>query len=214
MAGQRIARESDPAERRHRARKPSRRRHPQASQAGVMSDASIVTTSLPLLHAWEGAVQAEKGLFTLVDGRTIPGAWEPKPDQYDSKAIPTPFARAEAMRLILQHIDEATEHPFAAQIQYLLLGVASAVLRLEPDTLGHDRYDILGRALLQVDEDARYFCHVLWTTGGRTRSCGITYRSSLFSPHARRSPEEWSELAEAVRPKEKRAIELIAEWRA
>jgi len=179
-----------------------------------MSDASNVTTSLPLLHAWEGAVQAEKGLFTLVDGRTIPAAWEPKPDQYDSKAIPTPFARAEAMRLILQHIDEAADHPFATQFQYLLLGIASAVLRLEPDTLGHDRYDNLGRALLQVDEEARYFCHILWTTGGRTRSFGISNRSSLFSPHARRSREEWSELAEAVRPKEKRAIELIAEWRA
>jgi hypothetical protein len=179
-----------------------------------MTDAPTVTTSVPLLPSWEGAVQAEKGLFTLVDGKTIPGSWEPRPDQYDSKAIPTPFARAEAMRLILQHIDEAGGHPFATQFQYLLLGIASAVLRLEPDTLAHEKYDNLGRALSQVDEDARYFCHILWTGGGRTRSFGITYRTSLFSPHARRSPEEWSELAEAVRPKEKRALELIAEWRA
>lgn len=179
-----------------------------------MTDAPTVITSVPLLHSWEGAVQAEKGLFTLVDGKTIPGSWEPRPDQYDSKAIPTPFARAEAMRLILQHVDEAGGHPFATQFQYLLLGIASGVLRLEPDTLAHDKYDNLGRALSQVDEDARYFCHILWTGGGRTRSFGITYRTSLFSPHARRSAEEWSELAEAVRPREKRAIELIAEWRA
>lgn len=40
-----------------------------------------------------------------------------------------------------------------------------------------------------------------------------TYRSSLFSPHARRTKEEWSELAEAVRPREKRAIEILLEWR-
>ena len=179
-----------------------------------MSEPTTVITSIPLLHSWEGAVQAEKGLFTLVDGKTIPGSWEPKPDQYDSKAIPTPFARAEAMRLILQHVDEAGGHAFATQFQYLLLGIASGVLRLEPDTLAHEKYDNLGRALTQVDEDARYFCHILWTSGGRTRSFGITYRTSLFSPHARRSPEEWSELAEAVRPREKRAIELLSEWRA
>lgn len=179
-----------------------------------MTDAPTTVTAIPLLHSWQGAVQAEKGLFTLVDGKTIPGSWEPKPDQYESKAIPTPFARAEAMRLVLQHIDEADGHVFATQFHYLLLGIASGILTLEPDTLAHEKYDNLGRALSQVDEEARYFCHVLWTKDGRTRSFGITYRTALFSPHARRSPGEWSELADAVKPKEKRAIELVAEWRA
>lgn len=179
-----------------------------------MTDTPTVVTSIPLLHSWEGAVQAEKGLFTLVDGQTMPGSWEPKPDQYESKAIPTPFARAEAMRLILQRVDEASEHPFATHFHYLLLGIAAGVLTLEPDTLEHEKYDNLGRALRQVDEDARYFCHVTWTKDGRKRSFGITYRTSLFSPHARRSSSEWSELADAVKPKEKRALEILAEWRA
>jgi hypothetical protein len=170
-------------------------------------------TAVPLLHRWEGALPSQHGLFTLGDGKTIPGTWEPRPDQYDSKAIPTPFARAEAMRLILQRIDEASGHPLAMKFRYLLLGIASGVLTLEPDTLAHDRYDNLGRALSQVDDEARYFCHILWPSEGRARSYGITYRTSLFSPHARRAPDEWSELADAVRPKETRAIELLLEWR-
>jgi hypothetical protein len=179
-----------------------------------MSATTMTATALPLLHVWEGAVQAEKGLFTLVDGRSIPGAWEPRPDQYESKAIPTPFARAEAMRLILQRIDEAGTHPFGAQFQYLLLGVAAGVLALEPDSLAHPKFDNLGRALRQVDEDARYFCHVEWARDGRTRGFGLTYRTSLFSPHARRAPAEWNELADAIKPKEKPALELVGQWRA
>lgn len=179
-----------------------------------MTEATMTATSIPLLHVWEGAVQAEQGLFTLADGQTIPGAWEPRPDQYESKAIPTPFARAEAMRLILQRIDEAAGHPFATRFHYLLLGVAAGILTLEPDSLAHPRYDNLGRALRQVDEDASYFCQISWARDGRTRSFGLTYRTSLFSPHARRSPGEWSELADAIKPQEKRALELLAEWRA
>lgn len=179
-----------------------------------MTQPTISATSLPLLHTWEGAVPAEQGLFTLVDGRTIPGAWEPRPEQYESKAIPTPFARAEAMRLILQRIDEAAGHPYARQFQDLLLGIAAGVLSLQPDSLKHEKYDNLGRALCQVDEDARYFCHVTWQAGGRARSFGLTYRSSLFSPHARRTAGEWSELADAIKPQEKRAVEILAEWRA
>ena len=170
------------------------------------------TTAVPLLPSWDAVISTTHGLFTLGDGIQIPSAWEPKPSDYDPKAIPTPFARAEALRLVLARIDEAKDHPYAVHFRWLLLGVAAGVLELEADDFGSERYDNLGRALRQVDPDARYFCRLIGPAGA-PRSYGITYRSSMFSPHARRAASEWNELADAIKPRETQALALLSDWR-
>ncbi len=186
----------------------------------MSSEPQMAATAVALVPTWKAALSKASGLFILADGVAIPGDWEVKPDQWtgdtgdmvfpNPKAIPTPFARAEATRLVLAQIDQAFNHVLALRFRDLLLGVAAGVLTVEPDDLASPEHDNLGRALLQVDRDARYFCQLKW----RGLSYGITYRTSLFSPHTRRTREEWAALAEAIKPLEPDALTLLCDWRA
>ncbi len=169
-------------------------------------------TSIPLVHSWDNQpVQAASGLFTLGNGVEIPARWQPQVADIDAPAIPTPFARAEAVRLVLARADEGTNHDLLRDFKWLLLGLAAGVLRLEPADLVNEEYGNLGRALLQVDPDARYFCRVLWPD--RALAFGATYRSCLMWGHARRTKEDWDRLAAAVQPRHAQALTLLSEWR-
>ena len=190
-----------------------------------MSDPHITATSVALVSSWKAALTRASGLFILADGVAIPGDWEVKPDQWvansgemvfpNPKAIPTPFARAEATRLVLAEIEQAFGHLYAVQFRWLLLGIASGVLSVEPDDLSSPEHDNLGRALLQVDPEAQYFNHLTWRRGaGSALEFGITYRSSLVSPHTRRTKAEWDALSEAIKPLEPDALTLLCDWRA
>ena len=170
-------------------------------------------SSIPLLHVWgAGPVATARGLFAIGTGTEIPNGWEPNPGEYEPQAVPTPFARAEATRLVLARVEEAHDHYLFDQFRWLLLGVASGVLQVEPADLGDPAYDNLGPALRQVDPEARYFCRVLWPGNGNMMM-GASYRSCLFWGHARRAKLEWDNLARMVRPLEAQAKTLLADWR-
>lgn len=190
-----------------------------------MSDPQMTNTAVALVSSWKAALTKSSGLYILADGVAIPGDWELKPDQWVStngemvfpnpKAIPTPFARAEATRLVLAQIDKAFQHLYAVQFRWLLMGVASGVLAVEPDDLSSPEHDNLGRALMQVDPGAQYYGHLRWNRSvGTALEFGITYRTSLFSPHTRRTKEEWDFLSEAIKPLEPDALTLLCDWRA
>ncbi|MCC6645054.1 MAG: hypothetical protein IT374_05710, partial [Polyangiaceae bacterium] len=166
----------------------------------------------PLLHAYDQAPsRVTPGVFPILDGKTIPAAWQPTPAEYEAVAFPTPFARAEATRLVLTQVEDAGDHPLWQQFRVMLLGVASGVLDLAPSDLASPAFDNFGRALLRVDEDARYFCRVLSTDP--SVAFGATYRSCLFWGHARRQSQEWDQVHHAVVPREKEALQVLADWR-
>ncbi len=168
--------------------------------------------SIPLLHSWDNQkVEVSHGLFTIGDGHTLPRLWEPLAREYDARALPTPFARAEATRLVLAQADAAEGHELLTRFTLLLLGVAAGVLRLQPRDLQTPAFDNLGRALLQVEPDARYFSRVVWPQAQLVY--GATHRASLLWAHARRTKHEWDQLAQAIQPLEAHAYEVLADWR-
>lgn len=46
--------------------------------------------SVALVHIWSEPVAKAHGLFPVLDGNTIPGAWKPEALQYTPDALPTP----------------------------------------------------------------------------------------------------------------------------
>lgn len=167
---------------------------------------------IPLLHEWTGpAEKTNKGLFQIgSDGRTIPAVWALKPAACEPEAFPTPFARAEATRLVLENIESAGQHRlFNTEFKWLVLGIAAGVLSLEPEDLLSADYDNLGRALFQVDADAQYFCRIVHDK----LVYGMTYRTCLAWGHARRQDDDWSALSRAVQPKLKEGLQVLADWR-
>jgi hypothetical protein len=160
------------------------------------------------------------GVFTIHDGVAIPGGWGPS--AYEPAALPTPFARAEALRLVLaRHLTTPGELPpvHAALLgcfDTMLLGVASGALTADNCDLRDDkRFDNLGRALYSVDPEARFFSVLrAREPAGTRRLFGITHHAALFSPHARRTKAEWDSLANAIGTRRGPALALIAEWRA
>ncbi len=166
----------------------------------------------PLLHSYDQAPSGVRpGLFPILDGKTIPAAWQPTPAEYDPVAFPTPFARAEATRLVLTQVEDAGPHPLWQQFRVMLLGVASGALELALSDLATPAYDNFGSALLRVDAEARYFCRVLSSDGSTT--FGATYRTCLFWGHARRQSQEWDQIHHAILPREKEALQVLADWR-
>jgi hypothetical protein len=171
-----------------------------------------MSTSIPLLHVWDNQKIAPRtGLFPIGDGVEIPKTWELPPGEYDARALPTPFARAEATRLVIGRVDEAAEHPLLLQFQWLLLGIASGVLTVEPQDLTSPAFDNFGRALLNVGEDVRYLGRIVWLE--RELAFGATYPSCLVWSHARRTQSEWDALAQAVQPHQTHALAVLADWR-
>jgi hypothetical protein len=164
--------------------------------------------SLPLLHSFPGNPIDAKGLQRL--GNTIPRGWEPEPNTYDPAAFPTPFGRAEATALVLR-TGTLGVHRLFDEFKWLLLGVVSGVLRVVPDDLV--RLDNLGRALMLVDPEARYFSRIVWGTSGPATVFGMTYRTCLFWSHARREDSDWSRLRSAVEPRMSIALTLLDQWR-
>ena len=166
---------------------------------------------IPLLHEWSGpAEKTNKGLFQIgSDGRTIPAIWELKPTACEPEAFPTPFARAEATELVLKHVESASQHRLNTEFKWLVLGVASGVLSLEPRDLLSEAYDNLGRALCQVDPNAQYFCQMTH----KQLVYGMTYRTCLAWGHARRGDGDWTALAQAVLPVHGEALQVLADWR-
>lgn len=168
---------------------------------------------IALLHPWNPTEKAEKGLFQIgSDGRTIPDVWRLKPAGCEPEAFPTPFARAEATRLVLEKVE--TAHPLFNEFRWLVLGIAAGVLSLEPEDLSSPDYDNLGRALMQVDKDAQYFSRISFGP----LLYGVTYRSCLAWGHARRQGQDglgadWAKLAAAIKPLEKHALQVLADWR-
>jgi hypothetical protein len=171
--------------------------------------------TFPLLHVFDRvAVPTKPGLFPIADGVTIPAGWQPLPKEYEPEALPTPFARAEATRLVLAQLDEAEENPLLKQFEWLLLGIATGALELDPQDLRSDAFDNFGHALLRVDEQARYFCRILARVpGGGHLSFGATYRTCLVWSHARRQPSDWDQLMRAVVPLQTEALQVLCDWR-
>ncbi len=166
-----------------------------------------------LLHSYSANVPERPGLFPLGDGTNLPAEWQPDPRQYQPAALPTPFARAEATTLVLEQ-SAPGEHPLFDQFGWMLLGVVSGVLRLAPDDLRDDRYDNFGKALLQVDDGARYFSRVVWPDGASGGLLfGASYRTCLLWPHARRVASQWNALAQAIQGRQSEALVLLAQWR-
>jgi hypothetical protein len=165
-----------------------------------------------LLHKYSAALPEKPGLFPIGNGTDIPADWQPNPRDYQPAALPTPFARAEAMTLVLQQ-SAPGDHPLWNHFRSLLLGLVGGVLRLVPDDLRDARYDNFGAALLQVDDGARYFSRIEMPGGGAGALVGATYRSCLLWPHARRAESQWNELAHAVQARESESIALLSQWR-
>ncbi|MBK7823518.1 MAG: hypothetical protein IPJ61_21260 [Tessaracoccus sp.] len=160
------------------------------------------------------------GLFPINDGIGIPGDWGPV--EYVPAALPTPFARAEALRLVLARdlsrtVEPPTGHAeMMARFDTLLIGIASGALTIENGDLRDDRrFDNFGRALVSVDPEARFFGILRWRESATTsRHFGITHHAALFAPHARRTKSEWDSLAKAIGARRGPALTLLAEWRA
>ena len=176
-----------------------------------------MTNQIMLLPRWE-TVPGKTGLTELGSGRTMPAVFKLNAAEYDPQAIPTPFARAEAMRLVLSEVEIPAPPEARLKVEYterfrlMTLGVVSGVLTVEPDDLASARYDDLGAALLQVEPRSRYFCHLRMYQGESYLTYGITHRNSIFAPHARRLSRDWDDLAEAVKPHQVAAIGLLQEW--
>lgn len=161
--------------------------------------------AIPLLHSFPGNPVDGKGLQAL--GNSIPVGWEPESNTYDPAAFPTPFGRAEATALILKAGAPGVE--LFEHFRLLLLGVLAGVLRVVPEDLA--RLDNLGRALMLVDGDARYFCKVVEPATSLT--FGASYRSCLLWSHARRDASDWNRLRTAIDPRLGFALALLAQWR-
>ena len=166
-----------------------------------------------LLHSYSATIPEKPGLFPIGDGTNLPADWQPDPRQYQPAALPTPFARAEATTLVLEQ-SAPGEHPLFDQFGWILLGVVSGVLRLAPEDLRDARYDNFGKALLQVDDGARYFSRVVWPDGASGGMLfGATYRTCLLWPHARRVEAQWNALAQAIQARHSESLVLLAQWR-
>lgn len=171
-----------------------------------------MATSIPLLHSWDNEpIPTAHGLFPIGDGVSMPARWQLQVSDIDARALPTPFAGAEAMRLVLGRAEEAPAHDLLSDFKWLLLGIASGVLRIEPSDLTDERFDGLGRALIQVDPEARYFSRIVWSE--RSLPFGATYRSCLVWGHSRRSRSDWNKLSEAIQPWQTQALAVLADWR-
>ena len=184
--------------------------------ASSLSPQVPMAEPIPLLHlpiAQPTAVQ--HGLFPIGDGIAIPAGWEPKASAYHPHAIPTPFSRAEATRLVMGASlgdPEAQDHPLYLGFKWLLLGVVAGIVRVEPADLESDDFDNLGSALLQVDPQARYLG--VLRDAQSLAPLGATYRSCLFWLGARVDDVALNALAARVRPNLERATTLLADWRA
>ena len=170
---------------------------------------------IALVHKWDGPLQ-RAGLVTVGDGVHLPAGWQPDPRHYNPAALPTPFARAEATRLLLGQLEDVVvegqpSNVLLTQFRLLLQGLAAGVLHLEPCDLASPDFDNFGRALLQVDPEARYFCRLVDSQG---LGFGSTYRTTLVWGHARRTEQQWDNLAHQVQGLQKQALGLLAEWRS
>lgn len=161
----------------------------------------------PLVHLWDSSpVPPQSGLFPL--GNSLPAVWAI--ETLDPEAFPTPFGRAEALRLQQASAEESKGKALFRHFQLLLLGVASGALRVEPANLASGDYDNLGQALLQVDPQAQYFCRLTLASTGLLY--GVSYPSCLVWSHARRTDGDWDALSRAIGNKTE-ALQVLADWR-
>lgn len=169
--------------------------------------------AIALLHNWSEDISTP-GLFTLHDGKTVPGSWRLKGAVCDPKAFPTPLARAEALRHVLRGGEEAAGHVLAIRFKLLLLGATLDFLQIDRVDLASDEFDNLGRALLRAESDARYLGLLVRRKETSDVCFGASHPDCLFFPHARRSRTDWDELASLVGRQQGAAIRLLCDFRS
>ncbi|MFH1435966.1 MAG: hypothetical protein ABIJ56_09645 [Pseudomonadota bacterium] len=168
--------------------------------------------AIALLHDWPDA-PSEPGLFTLVEGTSLPARWRLSPTACDPKGFPSPMARAEAMRHVLRGIgkEPGAGHEMAVQFRLLVFGAVLGFVELRPLDLRSAETDNLGRAILRSEPDARYINLLVLRADSGEICYGASHPDCLFWPHARRGREDWDRLARLVGPREQEARKVVAE---